>query len=301
MATASTLNVPRRRDSGVMALTRKFLGSLRFRVVPEAMVIFLLALVIASFVAKWIMPFPALRGDPDMRLLAPDVRWDFWNGHIMGTDQQGRDIFSRIVTGARYSFQVSFVAIGIGAPIGAFVGMVSGYFAGKVDLALQRVVETTLSIPTIFVGLLLVGIFGPSMTIVSITLAISLWAGYARFIRAQTLSLRGQDFIKMAKVSGAGSPRIILKHILPHVASTFLVIASIQVGGAILAEAGLSFLGAGVPAPLPSWGAMANDGRAYIRTAWWVAVFPGTMIAVIVLCFNMLGDWVRDKLDPRLQ
>lgn len=268
---------------------------------PEGVVLVLLVLVVASLLSRWIVPYDPLRGDPDTRLLAPNAQWDFWNGHLMGTDQQGRDIFSRVIAGARYSFQVSFVAIGIGAPVGVTLGIISGYFAGIPDLIIQRLVETILSIPGIFIGLLLVGVFGPSMSIVSITLAISLWAGYARFIRAQTLTIRNQDFVRQARIAGSSKPRLLIKHILPHVTSTFLVLVTIQVGGAILAESSLSFLGAGVPAPLPSWGAMANDGRPYIRTAWWVSVFPGMAIALIVLSFNMLGDWARDKLDPRLR
>lgn len=301
MATTSTARTGVSPNRTVWGKSRKLLSGLKPRIMPEGVVLALLVLVVASLLAPWIVPYDPLRGDPDTRLLAPNAQWDFWNGHLMGTDQQGRDIFSRVIAGARYSFQVSFVAIGIGAPIGVTLGIISGYFAGIPDLIIQRLVETILSIPGIFIGLLLVGIFGPSMSIVSITLAISLWAGYARFIRAQTLTIRNQDFVRQARIAGSSKPRLLIKHILPHVTSTFLVLVTIQVGGAILAESSLSFLGAGVPAPLPSWGAMANDGRPYIRTAWWVSVFPGMAIALIVLSFNMLGDWARDKLDPRLR
>jgi peptide/nickel transport system permease protein len=277
------------------------LGGLRPRLVPEGLVLFLLVLLTASFAIERVSPFDPNVGNPRDRLQAPVLQPDFWNAHVLGTDQQGRDVFVRVLIGARYSFLVATLAIAIGGLVGLLLGMVAGYYGGWVDAVIMRSVDIVLAIPIIFLALILASAFRPSVGLVSAALALNLWAGYARMIRGETLSLMHRDFIKLARIAGAGAPRILLTHILPHVASTWIVLLSLQVGVAILAESSLSFLGAGIPPPAPAWGGMAADGRQYIRSAWWISVFPGLAILLVVLSFNLIGDWLRNRLDPRLQ
>ena len=274
-------------------------AQLRFRLVPEGLVLFLILLVTASFLIQQISPWDPQSGTLTDRLKTPQLQALFWKGHPLGTDQQGRDIFVRVLVGARYSLAVAAIALGIAGAIGLVLGMIAGYFGGVIDILVMRAADFFLSVPIILLALILAGVFGPSLLLISISLAISLWAVYARMIRGETLSVTQRDFIRSARIAGASSPRIIAKHVLPHVLSTFIVLLSLQIGGAILAEASLSFLGAGIPAPLPAWGSMAAEGRRYVQTAWWLTVFPGVAIAVIVLCFSLLGDWLRDILDPR--
>lgn len=285
-------------------LGRRFMQvarGLKPRVVPEGILLVLLLLIISSFVITLVSPFDPLRGNPRDRLMAPEYGWQFWNLHVLGTDEQGRDVFVRVLVGARYSFAVAMIALGIGGTVGLVVGMVAGYMGGKIDTMLMRLTDIVLAMPLIFAALLLASMFGPSLMLLSLALAANLWAFYARMIRGETLSLANRDFVKLAKIAGAGTPRIITRHIFPHVTSTWTVLLSLQVGSAILAESSLSFLGAGIPPPAPAWGSMAAKGRRYIETAWWVSVYPGVAILVVVLIFNLLGDWLRDRLDPRFQ
>jgi len=165
----------------------------------------------------------------------------------------------------------------------------------------MRIVDIKLAIPVVLLAMLLAAMFKPSLLLVSVALAFVYWAFFARMIRGETLSLAKRDYIKLAQIAGASRTRIIFKHIFPHVTNTWVVLLSLQVGAAILAESSLSFLGAGVPPPNPAWGSMAAQGRTYLETAWWVSLFPGLAIVTVVLCFNLLGDWLRDRLDPRLQ
>ena len=275
--------------------------SIRPRVIPEGLLLILLLMIISSFVITMVSPFDPLRGNPRDRLLPPDIAWQFWDVHVLGTDEQGRDVFVRVLVGARYSFTVALIALGVGGTVGLLVGMISGYMGGKIDSLLMRITDMVLAVPVIFLALLLASMFGPSLMLLSLALASHLWAFYARMIRGETLSLAHRDFVKLAKIAGAGSPRIITRHIFPHVTSTWTVLLSLQVGSAILAESSLSFLGAGIPPPAPAWGSMAAKGRRYIETAWWVSVYPGVAILMTVLIFNLLGDWLRDRLDPRFQ
>lgn len=273
----------------------------RFRIVPEGLVVILVLLLASSFVAESISPFDPLSGAMRDRLQEPVLKPVFWQGHIMGTDQQGRDIFVRLLVGARYSFTVAAVALSLGGVIGLVLGMMAGYLGGAFDTVLMRIVDIMLAIPVVFLAMLLAAMFQPSLLLVSLALAFTYWAFYARMIRGEALSLAKRDYIKLAQVAGASRTRIILKHIFPHVTNTWIVLLSLQVGAAILAESSLSFLGAGVPPPSPAWGSMAAQGRTYLETAWWVSLFPGLAIILVVLCFNLLGDWLRDRLDPKYQ
>lgn len=288
-------------QSKATRLSWQVITSLRPRPVPEGALLILLLMVVGSFTIEAISPFETLRGSPRDRLLSPEVQWDFWNGHLLGTDQQGRDVFLRILVGARFSLLIAGSVVGIAGVIGLALGMIAGYNRGFIEAFIMRLTDAVLALPVILAALVLATLYQPSVLLVIIALAINLWAGYARLIRGETLTVMGRDFIKLARIAGAGPVRIMFKHVLPHVVNTWVVLLTLQLGTAILAESSLSFLGAGIPPPNPAWGIMAAEGRRYIRDAWWVALFPGVAIMLVVLSFNLVGDWLRDRLDPRLQ
>jgi peptide/nickel transport system permease protein len=189
----------------------------------------------------------------------------------------------------------------VGGVVGTVLGMVSGYYGGWVDEIAMRLIDIVLSVPLILVALSVVIVFGQSTTVLIGILAMNAWSGFARQSRAEVLQLKNMDYVALAKVTGASTPRILYKHIFPGVVSTITVVGTLQVGNIILTEAILSFLGAGIPPPAPSWGSMVSDGRTYLGSAWWIALFPGMAIFLTVLAFNFLGDWLRDTLDPRLR
>lgn len=263
--------------------------------------ILLVVLVIPGLFAPIIAPHDPLDGDLTRRL-APPV-WDAegsWE-HILGTDRQGRDQLSRLIYGSRIALFVSLTALLISATVGTTLGLVSGWYGGWVDHVVQRIVDIKASIPAILMALIFVSIFGQSVFVAIAVIAIFLWNRYTRLIRAETLSLRNMDFVARARVSGCSTPRIIFKHILPNVANTLIVLATLEVGVVIILESTLSFLGVGIPRPTPAWGVMVADGRNYLAVAWWVAIIPGLGIFLTVLSLNLFGDWLRDRLDPKLR
>ena len=265
--------------------------------------IFLLTflLVIPALAAPQVAPYDPLKGSLAKRLKPPVWQEGATADHLLGTDKLGRDILSRIIHGARVSLAVSAVAIFVGGIIGTVVGLVSGYFGGKVDAVLMRLVDISLSLPTILLALVLVAAVGPSFGTVIIVLVTLLWARYARLVRGETLSIKERDFIARARVAGASHVRIMARYIFPNVINSLVVLATLNVGYVILLESALSFLGAGLPRPTPAWGLMVADGRELIVTAWWVSMFPGLAIMLTVLALNLLGDWLRDHLDPKLR
>jgi peptide/nickel transport system permease protein len=220
--------------------------------------------------------------------------------HLFGTDQLGRDILARTISGARVTLTIGATAVILGGLVGVVVGLVAGYYGRWVDAVLMRVVDVQLSIPLSLLALLVVGTVGPSLQNLVLVLALTSWVQYARVTRAQVLVVRERDYIRSAHAIGLGDARIIFQHILPNVLSAALVIATIDLARVIILEAALSFLGLGVQPPSPSWGRMLAEGRAYMSTAPWIAIFPGAAIFMTALSVNLVGDWLRDLLDPRV-
>jgi peptide/nickel transport system permease protein len=271
----------------------------RYPLVPIS--ILAIVLVIPALFASQIAPYDPLRGSLAKRLHPPVWQEGGSIDHPLGTDKLGRDILSRLIHGARVSLMVSMVAIFVGGIMGTAVGLISGYFGGRVDSLLMRLVDISLSLPTILLALVLVAAVGPSFATVIIVMVVLLWARYARLVRGETLSIRERDFIARARVAGASHTRIMVKYIFPNVVNSLVVLATLQVGYVILLESALSFLGAGLPRPTPAWGLMIADGRELVVTAWWVSMLPGLAIMFTALALNLLGDWLRDHLDPKLR
>jgi peptide/nickel transport system permease protein len=221
--------------------------------------------------------------------------------HLLGTDSLGRDLLSRLIYGARISLMVSFVAIFMAGTIGTALGLIAGYFGRGVDAVISRMVDVALALPTILMALVLVSVLRPGVGTVIIVIGSLTWANYTRQVRGEVLTVKERDYVVLARSIGSSDFRIMFRHILPNVFNTIIVLATLQVGAVILLEATLSFLGLGVPPPEPSWGQMVAEGRNYIVVAWWISVFPGMAIMLTVLSMNLAGDWLRDRLDPRLR
>jgi peptide/nickel transport system permease protein len=266
----------------------------RNRLAVGGMSVILLTFIIAGS-SSFIAPQDPGKTDVSLKLKPPSLE------HYLGTDQLGRDVFSRMLFGSRVSLSVGFVAVAISILIGILVGAVAGYYGGWVDSVLMRFVDIMLCFPSFFLILTVVALLGPSLFKVMVVIGITSWMGTSRFVRAEFLSLRERDFVQAAKALGVKDPRIIFLHILPNALAPVFVTATLDVATAILVEAGLSFLGFGVQPPAPSWGNILTEGRTYIFDAWWLTVFPGLAILITVLSFNLLGEGLRDALDPRLR
>ena len=221
--------------------------------------------------------------------------------HMLGTDKLGRDVFSRILHGARISLTVALVSIFLGAFVGISLGLIAGYFGGNTDHIIMRLVDVKLAVPSILLALVLASVMNPGFISVIVVIAVVLWARYARMVRGEVLRVRELDFIARARVAGASNLRIVARHVFPNIVNSVVVLATLEIGQVILFEAALSFLGVGIPRPNPAWGLMVADGRDLVATAWWVAFFPGLAILLTVLSMNLFGDWLRDKLDPKLR
>ena len=274
--------------------------SLTFSRWPVFSAVIITLLIVSGAFAPWIAPheheLPNLRA----RNLPPSFAAS-GSEYFLGTDSVGRDMLSRIIYGARVSLIVAGVTFAISGTIGTLLGLMSGYYGGWVDELIMRIVDIKLSLPFILLGMVMVIVLGRSFGVLVGILGFWFWSGFARQVRGEVLSLKESDYVSLAKVAGASGPRILGRHILPGVINTVIVVGTLQVGSVILAEASLSFLGVGVPPPTPAWGSMVASGRLYVTTAWWITVFPGVAIALTVLAVTFLGDWLRDRLDPRLR
>ena len=230
-------------------------------------------------------------------LVPPFKSWD----NPLGTDKTGRDILSRLIYGARTSAIISMIALGTGVTVGTVLGLVAGFRGGWVDALIMRAVDAALGFPLILVAMLIVIVLGTGIQNIIIAIAATVWARFARQIRAEVLSLKERDFVTLAKIAGVPDPVIMMRHIFPNVVNTLLIVVSLQVGNVILTEASLSFLGLGLPPGDPAWGIMVAEGRNFVIDAWWLSLFPGLAITAVVLAFNFFGDWLRDTLDPKLR
>ena len=271
------------------------------RLIPTLPILVLVALCLLALFAPAIAPYSPLEGHLADKLLPPGwVAGGQW-AHPLGTDLLGRDILSRLVYGARTSLAVAGLAVVFAGTIGTAIGLISGYFGGVVDVLLMRLTDVALSLPLILVAIVLVAAIGTSFSNVILVIVLLLWPRYARQIRGETLSIKERDFVALARIANCSHFRIIWRHIFPNVVPTLLVLVTLQAGYIVLLESTLSFLGAGIPPSTPAWGLMVADGRTIIDTAWWVALWPGLAILLLVLSGNLLGDWLRDRLDPTLK
>ena len=261
----------------------------------------LLALVVCAIFAPVLAPQSPTDGDITTKLIPPIWMERGDREHPLGTDRFGRDVLSRIIYGSRISLMVSLIAIGVAGTFGTLLGLISGYRGGLTDVLLMRLTDIGLSLPTILIAVVLVAVSEPSFKNVVLVIALLLWPRFARQVRGETLSIKELDFVALAVVAGRSSAWIISRHIFPNVVPTLLVISTLQVGYVILLEGTLSFLGVGVPPPNPAWGLMIADGRGFLATAWWISLFPGLAMLLTVLAVNLMGDWLRDHLDPKLR
>jgi peptide/nickel transport system permease protein len=270
----------------------------RFPVIP---VIILVILVFIAIFANVITPYPPNEMSLADRLTPPFFMSGGSLAHLLGTDNLGRDILSRMLFGARISLSVALLVIAISSVIGTTLGMVAGYLGGRLDAVLMRVTDAALAFPALLIALLLGVALGPSFGTVVLALSALGWAPYARMMRGEVIKLREEDFVSQARIIGSSQARILIKHIFPNVINTLVVLMTMSIGLVILIEASLSFLGAGIPPPTPSWGSMVSDGRNLFAQAWWISLFPSLAIGLVVLSGNFLGDWIRDKMDPKLR
>jgi peptide/nickel transport system permease protein len=278
-------------------------GRLKYELkqLPWIPVVIIVIIVFAAIFAPIVAPHSPTKQSLRDKLQPPAWQEGGTAGHLLGTDILGRDILSRLIYGARVSLIVASTALLAGGAIGGVLGLISGYAGGKVDTLIMRAVDATLAFPTILFALLLAVTMGQGLLTVVLAVTLILWARFARVTRGEVLGLKDNDYVALAHVHGCSGVRIMFIHIMPNVFNTFMVMLTLHVGLVILTEASLSFLGAGIPPPTPSWGQMVADGRAKVATAWWISIIPGVAITLVVIAFNVFGDWLRDRLDPKLR
>jgi peptide/nickel transport system permease protein len=261
----------------------------------------ILCTVLAAMFAPELSPADPVKNNLLDRLTPPMWSPGGTSSYPLGTDTLGRDVLSRLLYGARISLLVGVSAVAISSILGVSLGLIAGYYGGWLDDVLMRLGDVQLAFPILVLAIAVLAVLGASLGNVILVLGISGWISFARIARGETLSLKEREFVEAARAIGVPDRCILWQHILPHVLSPITVVATFSVARVIIAEASLSFLGLGVPPPTPSWGAMLDEGRNYITTAWWLALFPGLAILLLVLGINLVGDWVRDVLDPRME
>ena len=257
--------------------------------------------ILWAFVPGLFSPHDPLLQDLERYLKPPGFVDAAGNTYWLGTDQLGRDIVSRIIWGARVSLSVGFAAVFISGSIGITLGLIAGYFGGKVDAVISRIVDAVLAIPFVLLAISIIAIMGASLQNIILAIALRTWTVYTRVVRGEVFALKESDMVTGARAAGSGTLRIMLVYLLPNVFSSCIVVATIYLGRMIIIESSFSFLGLGVPPPTPTWGGMLADGRGFLDTAWWLTLFPGVALTLTVLGVNLLGDWLRDVLDPRMK
>jgi peptide/nickel transport system permease protein len=259
------------------------------------------AVIAVAVFAPVLAPHDPLHQDLDLRAGAPTITRFGPGAHPLGNDQLGRDMLSRLIYGSRVSLVVGSIAVLLGGSVGVTLGVAAGYFGGWADRLIMRTADVQLAFPFILLAMIIVAVAGPGITRLIGVLALSGWVTYARVVRSEVLSVREREFVQAARAVGLRDGRIMLRHILPNVTAPVIVVATLELARVVILEAALSFLGLGVQPPTPSWGRMLADGRDFLATAWWISTFPGLAIMALVLGVNLVGDWLRDVLDPRIR
>lgn len=262
---------------------------------------FLLAVTLAALSAPWIADRDPTFGEPGERLRPPAWQAAGTPAHLLGTDQLGRDVYTRLVYGARISLAVGLGTVLISAVLGSAVGLVAGYLEGRLGTGLMRLADIQLAFPFLLLALAVVAAVGAGLLNVILILGVAGWAAFARVVRAQVLSIKQREYVEAVRAIGAGQPTILVRHVVPNVLTPIIVLATATVANNIVVEASLTFLGLGVQPTIPSWGSMLTDARDYLAVAWWMGIFPGLALMLTVLAINLLGDWLRDYLDPTLR
>jgi peptide/nickel transport system permease protein len=271
----------------------------RFNRPPIVAVVILGVLFVCVIGANWIAPHDPITGQLGARLLPPFWAHGGTTKYLLGTDDLGRDMLSRLIYGARTSLILCLISLVLGGLLGTVLGLVSGWYGGWLDEILMRIVDVFLAMPLVLITLVFITILGASEKLLVVILVLYVWVRFARVVRGEVLRLKHHDHVALARVAGASTRRILFMHILPGVRNTLIVVATLEIGVLVLLEATLSFLGAGVPPPTPAWGSMVAEGRVYVENAWWISTLPGILILLAVLAFNLIGEWLRDRLDPR--
>ena len=272
-----------------------------FKGVPAISITLLGIFVFFGLFGSFLLPH-----DPtEMDLMAAE-KPPFWmeggtTANILGADELGRDVLSRLIGGAGISLQVSLIVIVLAGTMGCIIALLSGFIGGKVDAALMMLTDIFMSMPFLLIAIVLAAILGPSKNNIIFILAVLGWAGYARILRSEVLRIKDMDFVNLALVAGCSKLRIMTREIFPNIVNTLIIMATLQVGTVIIAESSISFLGLGVPPPEPAWGSMVADGRDFLTSSWWICFWPGLAILLTVLSCNLLGDWLRLKLDPKFR
>ena len=264
-----------------------------FRGAPKLSLGFLAIAAICALFAPFIAPYSPVSTNPTNILQAPSL-----SQHLLGTDNQGRDILSRLIYGAQTSVKIGVLSVLLAATVGTLIGLVSGVFRGWTDRILMRITDMFLALPYLMVALTVVALLGSSVTNVILVIGLLRWMGFAWILRGEVLRLIEMDFVRLALVAGSSRSRIMFKHVFPNIINTLLVLATLELGLAVIVEASLSFLGLGVPRPMPSWGSMLRDAQQYIYLTWWFPLIPGLAITLLVMSANLAGDWLRDRFDP---
>jgi peptide/nickel transport system permease protein len=299
-STPASASPERRRGTAGWRL-RRLAASLRRRPVAAAALALLLLIAVAAIVAPLLAPHDPLAQSLRMRLRPPAWLPGGSLDHLLGTDALGRDLLSRVLFGARTSLMVGIASVALQTLLGVLAGLLAGYYGGATDNVLMRLADIQQSIPFLVLVVAVAAVLGPSLTNTILILGLTGWVTYGRVVRAQVLALVQQEYVTAARALGGRDERIMLRHLLPNLVAPVTVVGTLTVSAMILIEASLSFLGLGVPPPTPTWGGMVADGRNYLANAWWVSVVPGFAVFVTVLAINLVGDWLREALDPTLR